>query len=527
MYKVLITDPLSDQGIEKLLEDKEIQVVQKTDLTYDELLLEIETADALLVRSQTNVTREVIEKGRNLKVIARAGVGVDNIDVTAATEKGIVVVNAPDGNTISTAEHTFAMLISLARNIPQAYHSLIREEWRRKDFIGVELNKKTLSIIGLGRIGSEVAKRAKAFRMNVLAYDPYLTEERALKLGVQKASFEEAIAKGDFITIHTPLTKETHHLINADTIKQMKDGVRIINCARGGIIDEHALYQAIQSGKVAGAAIDVFEQEPPGNHPLLSLPQVIATPHLGASTREAQENVAMDVAEEVLHILRGEPFKNAVNLPSIPQELQEKLRPYQSLSEKLGQFVSQISLGAITEIQITYSGEVAELEVAPLTRMLIKGVLSHHLSSVNFINAPHLAKTRGIHIVEQKSSQSHGFTQLIRIHLKTDKESRSVAGTLINGFGAKITNIDGFPVDVTPKGHLVFIEHIDQPGAIGKVGTILGDHQINIATMQVGRQSIGGQAIMVLRVDKPIPHDLKQALLSIHGIRNVQVIDLT
>lgn len=527
MYKVLITDPLSDHGIEKLLQAEDIQVVRKTDLTFDELLLEIESADALLVRSQTKVTREVIEKGRRLKVIARAGVGVDNIDVAAATEKGVVVVNAPDGNTISTAEHTFAMLISLARNIPQAYHSLIRGEWKRKDFVGVELNQKTLSIIGLGRIGSEVAKRAKAFRMNILAYDPYLTEERAQKLGVKKASLEEAITKGDFITIHTPLTKETRHLINAHTINQMKKGVRIINCARGGIIDENALFEAIQSGKVAGAAIDVFENEPPGNHPLLSLPQVIATPHLGASTREAQENVALDVSEEVIHILRGEPFKNAVNLPSIPQELQEKLNPYQTLADKLGQFVSQISHGAITKITITYTGEVAELDVAPLTRMLIKGVLSHHLSDVNFVNAPHLAKMRGIHIVEQKSSQSHGFTQLIRIDVQTDKEKRSVSGTLINGFGARITTVDGFPVDVTPKGHLVFVEHIDQPGAIGRVGTILGDHQINIATMQVGRQSIGGQAIMILRIDKPISNDLKQSLLSINGIQHVNEIDLT
>jgi len=527
MHKVLITDPLSDQGIEKLLQAKDIHVVRKTGLSPAELLLEIETADALLVRSQTKVTREVIEKGQRLKVIARAGVGVDNIDVAAATEKGIVVVNAPDGNTISTAEHTFAMLISLARNIPQAYRSLMDGEWRRKDFVGVELNQKTLSIIGLGRIGSEVAKRAKAFRMNILAYDPYLTDERARKMGVQKASLEEAIAKGDFITVHTPLTKETRHLINAEALNHMKDGVRIINCARGGIIDEQALYEAIQSGKVAGVALDVFEEEPPGDHPLFSLPQVIATPHLGASTREAQENVAVDVAEEVLHILRGEPFKNAVNLPSIPAELQEKLKPYQTLAEKLGHFVSQISRGAITGITITYAGEVAELEVAPLTRLLIKGVLSRHLSDVNFVNAPHLAKQRGIHIVEQKSSQSHGFTQLIRIDVQTDQEKRSASGTLINGFGPRITKIDEFPVDVTPKGHLMFVEHVDQPGAIGRVGTMLGDHQINIATMQVGRKSIGGQAIMVLRIDKPIPIDLKRSILSIDGIQSVTEIDLT
>ena len=304
--------------------------------------MKIESADALLVRSQTKVTADVIEKASRLKVIARAGVGVDNIDIPAATKKGIIVVNAPDGNTISTAEHTFAMLISLSRNIPQAYHSMIEGRWDRKKYVGVELNGKTLSIIGLGRIGSELAKRAKAFQMKVVAYDPYLTQDRAEELGVKKATFDEAISTGDYISVHTPLTKSTHHLINKETFTKMKKGVRILNCARGGIIDEMALYEAIQEGIVAGAALDVFEEEPPGDHPLLRLPEVIATPHLGASTVEAQENVAIDVAEEVLHILRDQPFKNAVNLPSIPAELQQKLKPYQDLAEKLGEFVAQI-----------------------------------------------------------------------------------------------------------------------------------------------------------------------------------------
>lgn len=526
MYKILITDPLSDHGIQKLLQASDVEVVQKTDLTPEQLLLEIEDADALLVRSQTKVTAEVLSKGKNLKVVGRAGVGVDNIDVAAATQQGIVVVNAPDGNTISTAEHTFAMMISLARNIPQAYRSTIQGEWKRKNFVGVELNKKTLSIIGLGRIGAELAKKAKAFRMNVVAFDPYLTEDRAEKLGVTKASFEEAISVGDFITVHTPLTKETHHLINKDVFKLMKEGVRILNCARGGIIEEKALYDAITSGKVAGAALDVFEEEPPKENPLFQLPQVIVTPHLGASTVEAQENVAIDVSEEVLKILRGEAFKNAVNLPSIPADLQTKLAPYQTLAEKLGQFVAQISKGALKKIIISYAGEVAELEIAPLTRTILKGVLSHHLSSVNYINAPEIAKQRDIQIIEQKQSHSHGFTQLIHVEVYTDQQVFSASGTLLNGFGARITKVNNFSVDLSPKGHVIYIQHRDQPGVIGKVGSLLGSHEVNIATMQVGRETIGGQAIMLLHVDKMIGTTIQQELTQFPLIESVTVVEL-
>ncbi|MBA4603835.1 phosphoglycerate dehydrogenase [Thermoactinomyces mirandus] len=526
MYKVLITDPLSDLGIEKISQAEDIEVVRKTGLTHDELLLAIEDADALMVRSQTKVTADVIEKAKRLKVIARAGVGVDNIDIAAATQKGIIVVNAPDGNTISTAEHTFAMLISLARNIPQAYHSLLQGEWNRKAFVGTELNQKTLSIIGLGRIGSELAKRAKAFRMNVIAYDPYLSDDRAEKLGVKKADLEEAIAQGDFITVHTPLTKETKHLIDRNMFAKMKDGVRILNCARGGIIDEQALYDAIQEGKVSGAALDVFESEPPRDQPLLTLPQVIATPHLGASTVEAQENVAIDVSEEVLHILRGEPFKNAVNLPSVPAELQQKLQPYQELAEKLGKFVSQISKGALSQITITYAGEVAEFDVSPLSRTVLKGVLSHYLNNVNDVNAPHLAKKRGVQVVEQKTMSSQGFTQYIKVEVKTSTEIRSVAGTLLNGFGARITKINDYPVDVNTHGHLLFIEHQDLPGAIGRVGTLLGSQNINIATMQVGRQMIGGQAIMILQIDKPLPDKLIESIKEINEIQSLYEVDL-
>lgn len=526
MYKVLITDPLSNQGIEKLLTAEDIEVIQKHNLSKEELMLEIESADALLVRSQTKVTAEVIEKASRLKVIARAGVGVDNIDIPAATRKGIIVVNAPDGNTISTAEHTFAMLISLSRKIPQAYQSITQGRWDRKKYVGTELNGKTLSIIGLGRIGSEVAKRAKAFQMKVVAFDPYLTQERAEELGVKNATFEEAISTGDYITVHTPLTKSTHHLINKETFAKMKKGVRILNCARGGIIDEQALYEAIQAGIVAGAALDVFEQEPPGKHPLLDLPEVIATPHLGASTVEAQENVAIDVAEEVLHILRDQPFKNAVNLPSIPAELQQKLKPYQELAEKLGQFVAQIVEGALQTITVSFAGELANMDVAPLTRTILKGALSHHLSDVNYVNAPDLAKQRGIQILEQKKSNSRGFTNLIQVSIETSHSKRSVSGTLLNGLGSRIVKIDQYSIDLNPKGHMLLIQHRDQPGVIGKVGTVLGNHDINIATMQVGRETIGGKAIMMIRIDKPAPHHVLNQLRELNVIDALTDIDL-
>ncbi|MDN4594171.1 phosphoglycerate dehydrogenase [Polycladomyces subterraneus] len=526
MYRVLITDPLSDQGIERLHEAEDVEVVKKTGLSPEELLIEIENADALLVRSQTKVTAEVIKAGKKLKAIGRAGVGVDNIDVAAATSRGVVVVNAPDGNTISTAEHAFAMLIALARNIPQAYRSTINGEWKRKQFVGVELHKKTLGIVGLGRIGTEVAKRAHAFGMKVVAFDPYLTAERAKKIGVTQATLDDLFAQADFITVHTPLTKETRHLINREAFEKMKTGVRIVNCARGGIIDERALLEAIQTGKVAGAALDVFEQEPPGNHPLFGLPQVIVTPHLGASTVEAQENVAIDVSEEILHILRGEPFKNAVNLPSIPVELQEKLAPYQTLAESLGQFIAQAAPGALHSVTVTYSGELTELDTAPLTRMIIKGVLSYHLSDVNYVNAPFLAQQRGVNITEQKTSQTRGFTNLISVEITTDQEQRKVSGTLLNGFGPRIVKVDEYPIDVVPEGHLLLIQHQDQPGVIGRVGTLLGTRNVNIASMQVGRKQIGGQAIMMLTIDKPVSPDILAQLAQLDDIRSVREIDL-
>lgn len=527
MYKVLITDPLSEFGIQQLLDASDVEVVRKTNLSPSDLLDMIGDYDALLVRSQTQVTADVFAAGKNLKAVGRAGVGVDNIDINAATQAGVPVINAPDGNTISTAEHSFAMLMAVARNIPQAHKKLTDGNWDRKSFQGVELNKKVLGVIGMGRIGTEVAKRAKAFGMTVLGYDPFMTEERAQKLGVTHATVDDICRQADFITVHTPLTKETRHIISSREFAKMKDGVRLINCARGGIIDEKALYEAIVTGKVAGVALDVYEEEPPVDNPLIGLPQVVSTPHLGASTVEAQENVAVDVSEEILKVLRGQPFKNAVNLPSIPADVMEKVQPYFTLGEKLGHFLAQVTVGSISEIEIKYSGELTDVDTSPLTRTVLKGVLSFRLGEeVNYVNAPILAKARDITVTERKASQNRGFTNLLTVSLKTSQETRTVAGTRLNGYGARIVKIDEYAIDVAPEGYLLYIHHNDRPGVIGRVGSILGTNDVNIATMQVGRRDIGGDAIMMLSVDKPLTAELLDTMGELPEVKSVTQIEL-
>ncbi|MCD9021241.1 phosphoglycerate dehydrogenase [Cohnella silvisoli] len=529
MFKVLVSDPISDLGISLLAEASDIAIDKKTGLSEDELVAIIGEYDALLVRSQTRVTERIMNAGKQLKVIGRAGVGVDNIDLDAATKRGIIVINAPDGNTITTCEHTFAMMMAVARHIPQAYLKTVGGVWDRKSFVGVELRNKVLGVLGMGRIGSEVAARAKAFGMEVFGYDPFLTEERAEKMGVRKASVEDIIREADFITVHTPLTPETRHMIGKDQFAVIKKGVRIVNCARGGIIDELALVAAIDAGQVAGAAFDVFEEEPPApDHPFLSHPKIIVTPHLGASTIEAQENVAIDVSEQLLHILRGEPFKNAVNMPPVAAEVLSKLEPYFSLGKKLGSFAAQIAEGPVKEIAVTYAGDLAEVDTQPLTRHIVEGVLAHHLGSdqVNVVNAMHLAKNRDVNIVVTKSHASKGFTNQISVTLRTDKEERLVAGTLLNGFGPRITQVDKFPVDVEPHGHILLISHHDKPGIIGRVGTLLGTNDINIATMQVGRKIVGGAAIMMLGVDKGVTKQVLGELTALSDLNNAKEVHL-
>ncbi|WP_173918123.1 phosphoglycerate dehydrogenase [Halobacillus sp. Marseille-Q1614] len=527
MYRVLISDPLSEDGIKPLLEAADIEAVMDSSLSYEELLKELKISDALIVRSQTQVTRELIENAPNLKIIGRAGVGVDNIDLDAATDHGVVVVNAPDGNTISTAEHTMAMLMSLARNIPQAYHQLKQNRWERKKFVGVELKNKTIGIVGFGRIGREVAHRAKGHRMKVIAFDPFLTEEKAEKIGVQHGTLEEVLQQADFLTVHTPLIEKTKHLINKEAIQLMKPGARILNCARGGIVEEDALYEAIQNGKIAGAALDVFEEEPAIDHPLLSLDEVIATPHLGASTIEAQENVATDVSYDIMELLRGSTVKHPVNMPSVSPEMMEKLSPYFDLAEKLGSFISNVAEGALEKVTVYYSGDLLEVETTPLTRISVKGLLKRYIGSrVNDVNAYKTASDKGIVINEQKSTSTKGFTNLVTIEIETDKEKRTISGTLLNGLGARIVKLDEYSIDVVPSGHLIVIHHNDQPGAIGRVGSLLADHHVNIATMQVGRAHQGGDAVMVLTVDKAVEEDCQEQLQGVQNIKQVQCLTL-
>lgn len=527
MFKVLVSDPISDMGIQQLMDASDVIVDKKPGLSEDELVGIIGEYDALLVRSQTKVTEKIMAAGTQLKVIGRAGVGVDNINLEAATNRGIVVINAPDGNTITTCEHAFAMMMALARHIPQAYAKTVQGIWDRK-FLGVELRNKTLGVLGMGRIGSEVAKRAKAFGMDILGYDPFLTEDRAEKIGVKVATVDEIVRQADFITVHTPLTPETRHMISRPQFEVMKKGMRIINCARGGVVDELALVEAIDQGIVAGAAFDVFEKEPPeADHPFLKHPKIIVTPHLGASTVEAQENVAIDVSEQVLHILRNEPFKNAVNMPPVAPSVMSKLQPFFGLGEKLGAFATQLNNEAVKAIHVDYAGDLSEVDTQPLTRYVIKGVLSRHFGSdVNTVNSMHLAKIRDVNVVVSQASATKGFTNLLSVTLKfSDGTERRVAGTLLNGFGARIVQIDQFPVDFAPEGNLVFIAHNDKPGIIGNVGTLLGKNNVNIATMQVGRKIVGGDAIMVLGVDKEAPKEVLGELTKLPEINKALQIN--
>lgn len=523
--KVLVSDKISELGVNKLREKVDVDV--KTDLTPEELIGIIGEYDALVVRSSTKVTRQVIEAGKKLKVIGRAGVGVDNIDVEAATERGIIVLNAPEGNTISAAEHTMALMTSLARSIPAADASLKAGEWKRSKFMGVELYQKTLGVIGMGRIGSEVIKRAKAFGMNILAYDPYISEERAKELGVTVATLEDIFRNADFITIHTPLTKTTRHMIGREEIAMMKDGVRIINCARGGLIDEQALCEALQSGKVAGAAIDVFEEEPPVNNPLCKLPNVIVTPHLGASTLEAQVNVAVHVAEQVLNALFDKPLVSAVNMPVIPPETMDAVAPYVPLMRAMGSLYSQIFNGQIEHIEITYSGEVASFPVTPLTNSFLIGLLSVILrESVNYVNAPHIAKQRGIKVREVTSSTVENFTNLITVKVKTNEGIQTIAGTTFNKNDIRIVQIGSYRIEIIPSRYMLFTTFNDRPGVIGRFGITLGENDINIAGMQVGRQSAGGESLMVIQVDSCVPDHVLQQLEKIEAIDSVRFVQL-
>ena len=517
--RVLVSDPLAEEGLVILRAAVDVDV--KTELKEDELCKIIGDYDALLVRSATEVTAKVIEAGEKLKFIGRAGVGVDNIDVDVATRKGIIVANAPEGNTLAATEHTLAMMQALARNIPQANASLKKKEWKRSKFMGVELNEKTLGIVGFGRIGREVAKRANAMDMKCVAYDPFITQERAAQLGVQMMSMADLFKVADVITVHTPLIAETRHVINEKSIATMKDGVRIINCARGGIIDEHALYAAIKSGKVAGAALDVFESEPPFESPLLTIDQVIVTPHLGASTVEAQLNVAVSVAKQCIEVLKGGSAKYVVNAPMVPPEHAEVLQPYAQLAEKMGRFVIQIAGGRLASVELIYGGELSAYagSMKFVTRLALKGLLDPILQQpINIVNADFIAKERGIGVSETVTQEAHGFKNLITIKVKTDKGEETVSGTVFFKGRSRIVAVGGYTMDMIPEGYVVISRHLDRPGVIGRASSILGKTNINIAGMQVGRITPGEQAIMVLNVDSEVPASVMDEIRGMPGI---------
>ena len=529
MYKVLVTDGISSTGLKSLIEHPNFTVDRQPTLPTKELKNIIGEYDALIVRSQTKVSEELLKAAGRLRVIARAGVGVDNIDVNAATKKGIIVINAPGANTIAATEHTLAMMLSLARKIPQAHQKTVSGQWDRNSFKGVELYKKTLGVIGMGKIGTEVAKRAKSFGMNILGFDPYLTEERAKKLGMTKASLDVIAQESDFITIHTPLTNDTRGLINDAYLRKTKKGVRFVNCARGGVIDEKSLVRAIQSGHVAGAALDVFEKEPVSNPELLQNPNIIVTPHLGASTVEAQEKVAQEVSVEIIEIFESQSIQNAVNMPQMSGEIQSKLQPYLLLGDQMGQLVIQLlNKQAPAKIEINYYGNLIDEDTELLTRTMLKGILSYHLSdSVNLINALHLLKEQGVSYNVVKNATNKGFANYMELSISNGIETAKIGATVLNGYGARILKINQYRIDVKPEKFLLYIKHRDVPGMIGKVGSLLGDHQINIGTMQVGRTEVGGEAIMVLTVDKTLNANVIHVLKLIDGLEEAQVLELS
>ena len=524
--KVLISDNLSPRGIE-VLKQSGLEVDVKTGMKPEELKACIGQYHGLIIRSATKVTAEIVEAATNLKVVGRAGSGLDNVDKAAASKKGIVVMNTPGGNTITTAEHTIALMFALARQIPQATASMKQGKWEKKRFMGVELFKKTIGIVGIGNIGKHVARRALSLGMIVIGYDPYLSDENAKEMGIEKVDLTTLFKRSDFITIHTPITSETKNLISTKTIQLMKDGVRIINCARGGIVNEAELYEALKSGKVAGAALDVFEKEPPENNPLLTLDSVICTPHLGAATEEAQENVAVAIAEQVVDCLVNGVIRNAVNFPSVPAEQVLRLKPYLTLAEKLGSFASQVFEGGVTEITVEYRGEASQLNTAPVNIALLKGFLTPILEeTVNFVNAPVITKERGIEVKEMKSPDGGDYQSMIILRVKADRKEHRLSGTLLGRTDPRIVRIDDFAVEIVPEGTMLFMYNNDRPGVIGNIGSYLGKCNINIARMHFGRESQGGMAISVVSIDSPLSESQLEDLKKMPNILSLRVVEL-
>jgi D-3-phosphoglycerate dehydrogenase / 2-oxoglutarate reductase len=525
--RVLVSDPLSRKGLEILGKAKSIKYDIQSGLSPEELKKIIGGYDAIIVRSETKLKAEIIEAGDRLKVIGRAGIGLDNVDLSAATKKGIVVMNTPQENAIAAAEHTIALMFSISRKIPQATSSMKAGKWEKKNFLGVELYNKTLGIIGIGVIGSIVADRARGLKMKVIAYDPYISREVAEKKGIDLVTLDELLSRSDFISVHTPLNDETRNLINQNLFKKMKDGVILVNCARGGIINEKDLYDAIKEGKVAGAALDVFEKEPATGNPLVELEQVICTPHLGASTGEAQENVSIAIAEQIVDYLVSGEARNAVNLPMVSPDILPFLRPYLRLGEKLGSFLGQISNYAIDEVVIEYHGEVVDYGTKPITVSILKGLLTPFVGeTVNFVNAQVMAKERGIRVTESTRATAEDYASLIAITTRSKGEQNYIAGTLFGRKELRIVKLNDSFIEAIPEGYILLVNNYDRPGVIGNIGTALGAQNINVATMQFGRDRMGGNAISLLHLDIPLPTGMLGEILRLPNIISVRQIQL-
>ncbi|KHS44085.1 MULTISPECIES: phosphoglycerate dehydrogenase [Novosphingobium] len=522
--KVLISDKM-DPNAARIFTEMGCDVDVITGETPEQLIARIGEYDGLAIRSSTKVTKAILDAATNLKVIGRAGIGVDNVDIPYASSKGVVVMNTPFGNSITTAEHAIAMMFALARQIPEANAQTQAGLWPKNGFMGVEVTGKTLGLIGAGNIGSIVASRALGLKMKVVAFDPFLTPERAVEMGVEKADLDTLLAKADFITLHTPLTDQTRNILSRENLAKCKKGVRIINCARGGLIDEAALKDALDSGQVAGAALDVFETEPAKESPLFGTPNFICTPHLGASTTEAQVNVALQVAEQMADFLVTGGVTNALNMPSLSAEEAPKLKPYMALAEKLGKLVGQLAHDNLTKIAIEVEGAAAQLNQKPITAAVLAGLMSQYSQSVNMVNAPFLAKERGLDVREVRHDREGEYRTLVRVTVSTSQGERSVAGTLFGNGQPRLVEIFGIGIEADLDGDMLYIVNSDAPGFIGRIGTLLGQSDINIGTFHLGRREAGGEAVLLLSLDSPVPQDVLKQACDIEGVRVVKALN--
>ena len=523
MPKVLISDKMDPKAAE-IFRARGVEVDEITGKTPDELKAIIGQYDGLAIRSTTKVTKDILEAATNLKVVGRAGIGVDNVDIPAASAKGVVVMNTPFGNSITTAEHAIALIFALARQLPEADASTQAGKWEKNRFMGVELTSKTLGLIGAGNIGSIVAERALGLKMKVVAYDPFLTPERAIEMGVEKVDLDTLLARADFITLHTPLTDQTRNILSKENLAKTKKGVRIVNCARGGLIDEAALKEGLDSGHIAGAALDVFQTEPAKDSPLFGTPNFVSTPHLGASTTEAQVNVAIQVAEQMADFLVSGGVTNALNMPSLSAEEAPKLKPYMALAEKLGSLVGQLAHGALSGISVEAEGAAAALNLKPITGAVLAGLMRVHSDTVNMVNAPYLAKERGLDVREVRHDREGDYHTLVRVTVKTEAGDRSVAGTLFGDAAPRLVELFGIKVEADLAGNMLYVVNEDAPGFIGRIGTTLGEAGVNIGTFHLGRRSAGGEAVLLLSVDEPVTADLIAKVRALPGVKTAMAL---